>query len=119
MKIFILEDDPRRMTYFNKQFFHDEIIWKETAKEAINYLKDNYEDMDNLFLDHDLGGEIFVSSSEYNTGFTVAKFISENFDSPFKHIVIHTMNPPAATRMKELLLGSYAIPFHELYERIT
>lgn len=118
MKIFILEDDPRRMNFFNKTFFNDEVIWMTEAADAIEYLKNHFYDMDNIFLDHDLGGMTFVSSDEYNTGYTVAKFISENFEGPFEHVIIHSMNPPAADRMQDLLEESHTIPFHILYERI-
>ena len=118
MKIFILEDDPRRMEYFNNTFNDYEIIWKKTAKEAIDFLKDNFNDMDYVFLDHDLGGKSFVSSSKENTGYTVALFISQNFDD-FRKVIIHTMNPAGATNMKNILPFSQIIPFHELYERIV
>jgi len=121
MKIFILEDDPRRMVYFKKEFEEKghSITWKETAEDAIEHLKDHYDEYDNLFLDHDLGGQVYVSSNEYNTGHTVSKWIAENTNGPYGHIVIHSMNISAAERMKRLLEGSNAVPFHILYERIS
>ncbi len=119
MKIFILEDDPRRMEYFSRKFYNHEIIWRDTAEEAIQYLTFNYDEMDNIFLDHDLGGKTFVSSDEFNTAYTVAKFLAEYAHGNFTHVIIHSMNPPAAIRMQELLPGSQVIPFHGLFERIT
>ena len=121
MKIFILEDDPRRMVYFRKEFenYGHSITWKETADEAIEHLKNHYDEYSNIFLDHDLGGQVYVDSNEHNTGHTVAKWIAENTNGPYDHIVIHSMNIPAAERMRMLLEDSNAVPFHMLFNRIT
>lgn len=120
LKVFILEDDPRRMTYFRETYGDDQVIWIEEAQEAMDYLKDNYESLDRIYLDHDLGGEQYVDSSVFNTGYTVAKFMSEELNvTSFSNVTIHSMNHEAAKKMEKLLSGSKRIPFHNIYERIV
>ena len=119
MNIFILEDDQRRMVYFNRSFLGDNTIHHfEDVKPAIAFLESNVNKIDRFYLDHDLGGESYVDSNEFNTGFTVAKFLS-GVDMDYSKITIHSMNHPAAIRMNGVLPGSNILPFNSMYEKIT
>ena len=59
----------------NAQFVFDEA---DDTISALALMKDKPWDL--IFLDHDLGGQVFVSSSHHNTGYTVAKYIEEHRD---------------------------------------
>lgn len=124
-KIFVLEDDPERINQFVDRFQelslrlsnleastnyvvdHDIV---DNAKEAKELLEKNVYDL--IFLDHDLGGKIFVDSDDDNTGSEVARWLSskpmnENNDSK---IIIHSFNPTGADYMNERLDKAVRIP---------
>jgi CheY-like chemotaxis protein len=102
MKVLFLDDDLNRHRMF-KESFGDEsndIQYVETSAEAIHQL--TYTDWDAIFLDHDLGGEIYQESKE-GTGWEVAKYIAENLTyKPI--IIIHSMNSAGAIRMNHILM---------------
>ena len=109
MKALVLEDDHNRARKFKQRFLERgwSGIFTETAKEAIEHLKTT--DFDIVFLDHDLGGEVFVNTDGSNTGSEVARWMAKN---PKKgYVVIHSLNTPAALVMQRLIPGSYHIPF--------
>lgn len=71
---------------------------------------------DVLFLDHDLGNQVYVDSYEENTGYQVARHIAGNSIS-FTDCYIHSMNEFGAKLMLELLkpVGNTCwIPFPDL-----
>lgn len=97
MKVLFLDDDLNRHRMFKENFGDEsnDITYVETSKEAIDQL--TYNDFDSIFLDHDLGGEIYQESKE-GTGWEVAKWIGENLTyKPI--IIIHSMNSAGAIRM--------------------
>lgn len=114
--IFFLEDSLDRYAKFFK--------WIETkaekpnitsatdAEEAIKILEES-DHFDVIFLDHDLGGRIFVDSSEDNTGYQVAKFIKQK-GITYNQLIIHSQNPQGANNMKNILPDGQIIPFPEL-----
>lgn len=110
MKIFILEDDMERMVYFREWFEDFEIDHAEDAEPAIRMLGSTKYDA--IFLDHDLGGKVYVDSGDPNTGFQVAKSIPKgpNADTP---TIVHSMNPVGAKNMLSVLTTSQKghIPF--------
>ena len=110
MKILILDDDRIRHTHFIRNFSHHEVTNVETAEEAIKALADF--DFDAVFLDHDLGGEIFVNSFGpiLNTGYTVAKWLAENPDRRPKHIYVHSLNPIGAKNIQDVLSDAVLVP---------
>ena len=66
---------------------------------------------DAAFLDHDLGGAVFVDSwGDEPTGYTVAKWLSQNPDRKPAQIFIHSYNPDGARNMHNLLPGSVLAP---------
>lgn len=70
-------------------------IWSKTSKDAISVLKDWWDLIDVVSLDHDLGGD--------DTGYKILIFIEyqvaiEGRSAPM--IEIHTANPAARERME-------------------
>lgn len=114
--VFFLEDSPDRYAKFFK--------WIETkaekpnitsatdAGEAIKILEKS-DHFDVIFLDHDLGGRIFVDSSEDNTGYQVAKFIKKK-GITYNQLIIHSQNPQGANNIKNILPDGQIIPFPKL-----
>jgi hypothetical protein len=109
----ILEDDMRRMIFFNTIFEQNNIdfIHFETAPECVKYIEDNKDTISFFFLDHDLGGLIMVDSKELNTGYTVAKAIHRIYGDNHPPAVIHSLNPAGARNMHKELPNSIEIPF--------
>jgi hypothetical protein len=78
-------------------------VWHaRTAQQAISLLKSH--EFDFVSLDHDLGGKTFQASEEENTGYQVAKFISE-MEKPPAIARVHSFNPVGAKRMVDKLQG--------------
>jgi len=110
MKILVLEDDQNRIEEFKKSFRSEHrVIYTDDAEMAINHLKENTFDI--LFLDHDLGGCVYVDTNEYQTGSTVAKWLSENKDRMPPRVILHTLNSYGATNMKSYIPHAQIIPF--------
>jgi hypothetical protein len=80
------------------------------AKEAISLLE--HVKFDLVFLDHDLGGEAFVNSSEPNTGAEVSRWLEDpiNHMSKPRVLVIHTMNPAGRKYMAQALPDAMVCP---------
>lgn len=100
-RVLFLDDDDNRHRKIRPHLIGcQKIVQVKTATEAISALK-CYE-FDIVFLDHDLGGEIFVSSDRPDTGMFVAKVIAlSRLEIPL--IVIHSCNPDGAVRMHDVL----------------
>jgi len=118
VQILVLEDCPNRTKKFKELFNGHTLEITNNADEAIKLINDNKYDF--IFLDHDLGGRVFVNSQEYDTGFRVAVYIpkSQNKDSK---IVIHSWNPGGALNMKNALKecdNVRYIPFGSFTEKI-
>ena len=102
IKILILEDDAERSKLFRRNFINAKLTFVKTVKRAIEELTN--EKWDLLFLDHDLNGHVFVKSGgTEETGYDVAKFLSENLQYMPKKIFIHTLNPVGRENIKSLL----------------
>ena len=114
MNILFLDDDETRHKFFTEWFYSvkgdgDILISVRSAKECIDTLK-NKGPFDLAFLDHDLGGEIFVTKVE-NTGYEVALFIEMIFQLNKetigtkipKSVVVHSYNKQGADRMLNVL----------------
>jgi hypothetical protein len=115
MKIFILEDDQNRLDFFYRWFENEEIFASDNVEYAKTlYLKERPFDL--VFLDHDLGGRVYVSSEEPNTGYQFAKFLVEQENSSI--IIIHSWNPEGAKNMRNVLPKAYVIPFGSHLKRM-
>lgn len=108
--VLVLEDDPERIKQFKKRLIGNTFQIVSDADAAILAL--TYNKWDVLFLDHDLGGETYVPSSNANTGYQVAKFLHDNPKyKPSEAIIIHSLNPGGAENMQAVLPEAYRIPF--------
>ena len=97
-RIYILEDDPNRMKRFKPECIGHSMVHDDTADEFIQKLEAETEHIDVMFLDHDLGGEQFVSSADANTGMEVVRWLVNNKKN-IGRIIVHTLNPPAGEEM--------------------
>lgn len=106
MNVLILEDDPNRIGKFKRELIGHNVSHTDQVDLASSWLSSNNYDL--IFLDHDLGGAHYVSSEEYNCGYTFAKFLAEflleNRDlSPY--VLIHSCNHGGAANMYSRLVG--------------
>ena len=114
-RILFLDDNKERHDAFKKHLndraFKEGLqfrpVYVYTAKDAILALQ--YKRFDEIWLDHDLGGEIFVTRTE-ETGYEVALFIEkmyfDNGREPMQStVIIHSFNPAGARRMMQALSG--------------
>lgn len=79
------------------------------AIEAIDLLESF--DWDILFLDHDLGGQVHVSSEDPNTGAEVARWIKNNPSRKPKLVIAHTLNPAGQKYIKSYISDCLIYPF--------
>jgi len=100
MKIFILEDSVERINIFFTMFNGHNITVSNEAVTA-NAILDKVK-FDIIFLDHDLGGQVYVDSEEENTGFQVAQHLPSTINNNTR-VIIHSWNEPAACRMLYVL----------------
>lgn len=100
-KILILEDSHERIQFFkNKLDKKYQVVYYDNVEKAKEYLNSN--EVDILFLDHDLDQRIFVNSCEENTGYQFAKYVAES-GKTFEQIIIHSMNTIGSKCMADLL----------------
>lgn len=122
--ILVLEDDEERIKVFRKLAPPHEVTIITAAEMTISFLRQNAETLDVVFLDHDLGGEQFVSTDNKNTGSEVARFMAsaECGLKPAIVIILHTLNPAGERSMRSLLRHKfdnlYSMPFTKLRDRI-
>ena len=109
MKILILEDNSFRNTKFHQSLTGHIVDIAETVDEGRKLLNNKY---DLLFLDHDLGGEIYVPSGK-NTGYEFAQLISKSINKNVPTI-IHSCNPAGSRAIKSILPHAQMIPFVNL-----
>ena len=119
MRIFLLEDSPYRIAVFKQKAIGHVLDIAKTVEEAKIFLSLSRYDL--MFLDHDLGGEVFVESGP-GTGYEVAQYlaaelnVTSNSDSPLRHnastpIVVHSCNPGGAKAIKDILPSAKTIPY--------
>ena len=108
MKILILEDDLTRQRLFKENLIKHDIFITDSSKVAIWKL--TKEPWDILFLDHDLGGNVFVESGE-DTGYEVAKFLEENKQYTPNTVIVHSLNVVGAQNIISALPEAIYIPF--------
>jgi CheY-like chemotaxis protein len=111
MKILIVEDDKTRIKWFKEELIGFKVDIVETAKLGIALCKSRKYDL--IFLDHDLGGEIYVPSENENTGYQVAKEIAKSINEETP-IVVHSHNPAGAKNIHGVLNQTQLIPYSTL-----
>jgi CheY-like chemotaxis protein len=105
-RIVFLDDNRERQEQMTDMLPH--IMLVDNAIEAIETIK-TLPVIDVLFLDHDLGGEVYVDSGREDTGAEVARWIAENKPN-IKSIIIHTYNSVGAENML-YILKDYAVDY--------
>jgi CheY-like chemotaxis protein len=100
-RVFVLEDDPQRIRLFREALFHADATFAESCAEAIQKFKPPYAVMS---LDHDLGGQVFVNSTEENTGAGFCRWLPEtDVEAWYPVVVVHSYNPDGASTMMRTL----------------
>ena len=123
IRVFLLDDDTRRHSWFVKRFKGDRLDIAETVEAALELLNANLYDA--IFLDHDLLPEHYHSEStdDERTGYAVALWLAERPERQrASTIMVHTRNADGAMRMIEELrrAGRQAeyVPFPLLAHKI-
>jgi hypothetical protein len=102
MKVFILEDDPYRNAAFESALEGHDLTMHIDVASAISAYDPPY---DLMLLDHDLGGEVYVNSEEFNTGYTFCEFLVSNPKATDRavSVIVHSWNPEGGAAMGRLL----------------
>jgi hypothetical protein len=123
IRVFLLDDDTRRHTWFTKRFDGDTLDIADDVGRARELLSRNFYDA--IFLDHDLLPEHYHSKTtdDERTGYAIACWLaSEPKLQPACTIMVHTRNADGAMRMVEELrrAGRQAeyVPFPMLAQKI-
>lgn len=107
-----LDDDPARAEAFLAEY--PDAVWVSTASACIACLDESW---DEVHLDHDLGGEIYVDIGRDDCGMAIVRWLAY---APRLHLrsarfFVHSHNAPAAyvmlLQMKSLGLNVRAQPF--------
>ena len=103
LRVLIVEDTPERQDILTALYRQHAWILAHTGPRAIMLLRAY--DFDIVSLDYNLGGEL--------TGEDVAEFLAS---APGKalRIIIHSMNPDGAARIKTLLPEAILYPVHRM-----
>lgn len=114
MLILFLDDDPNRISAFKSNV--PSAFVTTTAEDMIELLqKHKDERIDYVFLDHDLGGEVYVDSEREDTGMEVVRHMVNDHTYDVNTVVVHTMNPAGATNMISALKSKdyhvFQLPF--------
>lgn len=114
----VLEDDENRIEEFKKRFNERSIIdvdFSDNYNDCISKLSINEYQLINM--DHDLGHQVFVDSSEENTGAGVARWILKNKDKILGNptFVVHSLNPVGSENIENIIKEAgfpvYRVPF--------
>lgn len=127
-RILFLDDCPTRRQWAKNKFDVGGNYFAEagTAQEAIQWLEWGEPDegwggpdWDEVYLDHDLGEEVYVDSSRADCGMEVVRWIVENKPTIGK-IVVHTMNTAAGHLMaRTLKMAGYCVKYQSFYRMIN
>jgi hypothetical protein len=102
-RLLFLDDDPARAEAF--QLENPDAVWVQTVAECLGKLVENW---DEVHLDHDLGGEVFVDTAREDCGMEVVRWLTLE---PRPHLkptrfFIHSHNANASTLMGWQLLAA-------------
>jgi len=114
MRIFILEDDQRRIDTFRETLKREHSLYFVTDVKSAIDLHESDGPFDMYFLDHDLDGRVFVDSNEYNTGYQFAKYLITK-DISNATIIVHSLNIEGGGKMVDIIPNAKRIPFINMY----
>ncbi|HKM54715.1 MAG TPA: cyclic-phosphate processing receiver domain-containing protein [Isosphaeraceae bacterium] len=108
-RLLFLDDDPQRAIVFLNR--HPDAVWVLTAKECISQLAKEW---DQVHLDHDLGGEIYVDPLREDCGMEVVRWLCASEQDQLREtwFIIHSHNFEAASDMVKHLRES---GYHAVY----
>ena len=123
IRVFLLDDDPRRHEWFRERFKGDFISVAADVEGARQLLRAN--SYDAIFLDHDLLPEHYESTGhdDERTGYAIASWLARHPEfQRASTILVHTRNADGAMRMVEQLRGAGRaaeyVPFPYLADKI-
>jgi hypothetical protein len=95
-RVLFLDDDPARGKSFVAEY--PGAVWVRTAEECIDRLSEPW---DEVHLDHDLGGEVFVDHEREDCGMAVVRWLCDQPRPDLKstRFFVHTHNVNAACLM--------------------
>ncbi|MFO0908745.1 MAG: cyclic-phosphate processing receiver domain-containing protein [Isosphaeraceae bacterium] len=102
-----LDDDPKRAEIFLADY--PDGVWVQTAADCIARLAERW---DEVHLDHDLGGEMFVDHARDDCGMEVVRWLclARRVHLRYTQFYIHSHNPHAATTMGlQLMNAGYTV----------
>ncbi len=100
------------MAKFRRELVGHTIDHADNVLDGIDLVADNKYDL--LFLDHDLGGEEMVDSSNENTGYQLARFIASSTQNKTTMCIIHSCNPVGADNIASAMKYALKWPFLSL-----
>jgi len=102
VKILILDDKPERQAEFRSHAPADSVVvFAQTPAEAIALLEQ--QDWDLVFLEHDLGGGLFLAENDPRSGQRVAEWLASHPERMPKRTVLHSPNDEGRSRMHLVL----------------
>lgn len=127
MNVLFLDDNPARWRWAEKNLGAGNTLrLAENAAEAVAWLgatdAAGFADppFDIVYLDHDLGDDVYQNSADENCGMEVVRWVEEH-KPKVGRFVVHSMNHPAACEMMQRLVDAgYAVdycPFMALAQR--
>src|SRR3954454_24924372 len=106
-RLLFLDDDPARAEVFLAE--HPQAIWVKTARECLERLTEPW---DEVHLDHDLGGEVFVDRDRDDCGMEVVRWLCVERRRHLSRtlFLVHSHNAGAACAMvMQLFLAGYRV----------
>lgn len=104
MKVFILEDDPTRITLLI-EWLQGHYLTIVDSCSKVDMFQPPY---DLILLDHDLGGRQMTEHEDNGAAF--AKLINDKINKN-AIVIIHSHNPYGVKRMRDILDGGIIAPF--------
>lgn len=104
-RVLFLDDDPKRARIFLEE--NPAAFWVQTAAECVAALA-QAQGWDQVHLDHDLGGELFVDMARADCGMEVVRWLTREPRPRLKaaQFFIHSHNACAATTMGIQLMAA-------------
>lgn len=112
MRVFILEDDSRRVGRFRRELIGNRVDHAETLAAGREMVRENEYDL--IFLDHDLGGKEMVDPADEDTGYHLALFIAADEKNKRTPCVVHSCNPAGSDSIVGALPHAVKAPFPSL-----
>lgn len=108
-RLLFLDDDPKRARVFLDE--HPQAVWVTNVPDCLAQLAETW---DEVHLDHDLGGKVYVDSSDVDCGMEVIRWLCKEPPAHLKRtrFYVHTHNATAGLLMVLLMRkGGYRAEF--------